>query len=132
MRVLKYYEAAGLLQMIPWQWPLDNKQFRFSQILPHQHFFIKSHNFAHIWTILEHQVFWTKFAAPRLFAPQSADKQLHNIHRHGRAYCSCQCESILDCSSSFDFQLMVENSGIGLESIVKETKCRSCWVESEK
>ena len=29
MRVLQYYEAHGVLQMIPWQWPLSNKQFRF-------------------------------------------------------------------------------------------------------
>jgi len=29
MRVLQYYEAHGLLQMIPWQWPLTNKQFRY-------------------------------------------------------------------------------------------------------
>ena len=32
MRVLRHYESQGLLQMIPWQWPLTNKQFRFSQI----------------------------------------------------------------------------------------------------
>ena len=41
------------------------------------------------------QVLRTEFAAPRLFAPQSSEKQLHNIHRHGREYCSCQCESNL-------------------------------------
>ena len=39
MRVLQYYDAHGLLQMIPWQWPLINKQFRFSQTLLHEHFF---------------------------------------------------------------------------------------------
>jgi len=29
MRVLQHYEAQGLLEMIPWQWPLTNKQFRY-------------------------------------------------------------------------------------------------------
>ena len=42
--------------------------------------------------IIIRQVLRTDFAASRLFAPQSSEKQLHNIHRYWREYCSCQCE----------------------------------------
>ena len=88
MRVLQYYEAQGLLQMIRWQWPLTNKQFRFSQTLN-----VEVHNISTHLT-MTCQVLRTEFAAPRLFTPESTHKQIHNIHRLGREYCSRECGSI--------------------------------------